>query len=885
MMARAAEWLVRLAALVVPGDRRAEWREEWLAELAALTAAERPAKAADPAAAAADRRASTGLPSALGFAAGALPHALWTRAEGWTMDGLLQDIRFGARVLLRAPGFTLVAALTLALGIGANASIFSLVNGLVLRPPAGIEEPERTVQIARSYESAPRWDNFSWPALRLIREEASTLSGVAGYSDGAFVLGRGADTEQVPGQLVTGDYFDVLGVRPHLGRLIQPADDVQPGAHAVVVLSHALWLRRFGGDPDVVGRAVPLGARPYEVIGVAPPSFAGARSIGARPALWVPAMQNPGYYGELPFEQWGWSWINLLGRLGEGVSFEQAEASMAVVSERLREAAPVNEDMVVLLERGLGLDPADRRQAEQISLILLLIVGLVLLLTCANVANLSLARAAARRAEVGVRAALGAGRSRLTRQLVVESGLLAALATLLAVPIVAAAGDFLPLVFPYAVSVSLEPDVRVFAFLLLVGGLAGLLFGVAPAWALTSRGALEAMRSGASTAGRSRTRLRDALVVSQLGLSLGLVAAAALLGRSVLEAGSADPGFEPRGLSAAFVDLEPTGRYDEDAGRRLFADLVRAAEALPGVRAATIASQTPLAGGHSRATVAPEGRPDVAFEAERTLVGPRYFETMGIEVVRGRPLHGLDDEPEPVVVVNQALARMFWPGEDAVGKRLAGEPGWLVVGVAADVQMRSLRSAPMPGVYYPLAHAYSPGAVLHVAGRGGQPVAAATLRELVAELDPELPVGAVVDLQEAMTASMAETRTIGLLVGAFALLALALAVVGLYGLVSFGAAQRVREIGIRIALGAEPASLVRLVLGRGIAIAAIGVVLGLGVAYALGRALQSLLFQVAPTDLVALAGAALLLVATAVVGAWLPARRAARVDPTTSLRA
>jgi ABC-type antimicrobial peptide transport system permease subunit len=284
-------------------------------------------------------------------------------------------------------------------------------------------------------------------------------------------------------------------------------------------------------------------------------------------------------------------------------------------------------------------------------------------------------------------------------------------------------------------------------------------------------------------------------------------------------------------------------------------------------------------------TVRPEGRTDVAFEAERTIVGARYFETLGIDLVRGRPLGGLDDEPEPVVVVNEALARMFWPGEDAVGKRLDGEPGWLVVGVAADVQMRSLRSAANPGVYYPLAHAYSPRMVVHVASEPGRSVSAAALRETVAALDAELPVGAVVDLHEAMTASMAETRTIGLLVGAFALLALTLAVVGLYGLVSYGAAQRVREIGIRIALGAEPGSLVRLVLARGVAISVAGALMGLGVAWALGRALRSLLFQVAPNDFATLAGAALLLVSTATLGAWLPARRAGRLDPTMSLRA
>ncbi len=871
MRVRLATWLVGAAAWLVPGDRRAEWREEWLAELGALA-----------------RMGSngSGLPGPLGFAAGALPHALWMRMEGWTVDSLLQDIRFGVRVLLRAPGFTLVAALTLALGIGANASIFSLVNGLVLKPPAGIQAPERMVQVARSYESAPRWDNFSWPAMQLIRDEARSLSGVAGYSDRVFVLGRGADTEQLSGQLVTGDYFEVLGVRPYLGRLLQPADDVEPGAHPVVVLSHGLWLRRFGGDPDVVGRTVPLGAEPYEVVGVTPPGFAGARTLGAPPALWVPTMQHPGFGGgELPFDMWSASWIYLVGRLADGVSFEQAEASMDVVSGRLREASTTNSDMLVLLERGVGLAPGDRRQAEQISLILLLIVGLVLLLTCTNVANLSLARAAGRRAEVGVRVALGAGRARLARQLAVESALLALLATVLAVPIVLVAGDFLPAVFPYAVTVSLAADARVFGFLVIVGVAAALLFGLAPAWALTRRGPIDAFRAGASTAGRARTRLRDALVVSQLALSLGLVAAAALLGRSVLNAGSADAGFQPRGLTAAFVDLAPTGRYDdEDAARRLFDDLVRAAEALPEARAATIASQTPLAGGHSRRTVRPEGRDDVAFEAELTIVGPRYFETMGIDVVRGRPLGSLDDEPEPVVVVNQALADMFWPGEDAVGKRLDGDPGWRVVGVAADVQMRSLRSAANPGVYYPLAHAYSPRMVVHVASEPARPVAATTLRDMVAALDPELPVGAVVDLHEAMIASMAETRTIGLLVGAFALLALTLAVVGLYGLVSYGAAQRVREIGIRIALGAEPGSLVRLVLARGVAISMLGIVVGLGVAYALGQALQSLLFEVAAADVATFAGAALLLVATAALGAWLPARRAGRVDPTLSLR-
>ena len=428
------------------------------------------------------------------------------------MDSVLQDLKYSARVLRRAPGFTVVAALTLALGIGANASIFSLVNGLVLRAPGGVHEPDRLVQIARSYESAPRWDNFSWPAMKFIGESARTLSGVAGYQNQPFVLGRGVETERVLGQIVTGNYFDLLGVTPHVGRLLQPADDVEPGAHAVVVLSHALWTRRYGADRSIVGSMIQIGAQPYEVVGVTPEDFAGIRSIGLQPGLFVPTMMRTVNRGGAVFESWGNSWINVVGRLNHDVTFEEARASMQVVSMRLREASATNGDIVVLLAEGVGLDPGGREQAEQISFILLLIVGLVLLLTCTNVANLSLSRATSRRAEMGVRMALGAGRPRLIRHLVTESSLLALGATVLAIPIVFLAGDFLPLVFPLDLSVSLDADGRVYVFLVGIGLLAGLLFGAAPAWTASRRDALDVLREGASTGPRSKTRLRDVLL-------------------------------------------------------------------------------------------------------------------------------------------------------------------------------------------------------------------------------------------------------------------------------------------------------------------------------------------------------------------------------------
>jgi putative ABC transport system permease protein len=866
---RWARWLLRASSLVVPAHRRLEWMEEWTAEVEALARSR--------------RETDRDYPSMARFVAGALPHALWMRKEEWTMESVAQDVRFAARVLRRSPGFTAVAALTLALGIGANASIFSLVNGMLLRAPQGIAEPDRLVQIARSYDQAPRWDSFSWPAFELIRSESRGLSGVAGFQDQPFVLGRGAEAEQVLGQLVSGNFFEVLGARPYVGRLLRPSDDVSPGAHAVVVLSHALWTRRFGGDPEVVGQTIHLGGDSYEVVGVAAPGLTGVETIGTPPALWVPTMQHPPYYGELPFSRWGWSWIDVIGRLDGGVSFQQARASMDVVTTRLRDADSVNEDIRVLMAPGVGLDPDGRRQASQLSLLLAVIVGLVLLLTCTNVANLFLARATGRGPEFGVRVAIGAGRARLGRQILTESLLLAVVATLVAVPVVYSADRFLPALFPYALAVPVGADLRVYAFLVGIGLLAGLLFGAVPAWVESRRALADVIRDAASSGARRSTRVRDALVVGQLGLSLGLVSAAALLGRSVLNAHAARPGFEPEGLVVAWIDPAAAGREDEEEGRGLYRRLLDRMVDLPGIQRATLANQAPVVGGHSRSTVMPPGREDVAYEAERIVVGPEYFEGLGIPILRGRGLGGFDDEPEPVVVVNEALADRFWPGEDPVGKILEGSGTWRVVGVAGDVQMRSLRQAARPAVYYPLVHLYQSSMVIHLRSEGSGPSPVA-LRQAVAEVDPDLPVAAIVDLRSAVTASMGETRTLGFLVGAFAGLALLLAAVGLYGLVSFGAAQRVREMGIRIALGARPDALVRLMLRRGLALAVIGVMAGLGVSWLLGQALAGLLFGIPPDDPLTLSGAALLLLATAALAAWIPARRVARVDPAASLR-
>lgn len=866
---RWARWLIGVLSRVAPREGRAEWLEEWNGELDALARAR------------AEGRGSN-YPTWTGFVLGALPHVVWMRREEWTMDGMWQDLRYAARTFRRSPGFTLVAALTLALGIGANASIFSLVNGLLLRPPAGITEPDRLVQIARSYDTEPRWDNWAWPAIQLFEQDTKAFSGVAAWDDDAFVVGRGAETEQVPGQHVNGGYFDALGIRPFLGRLLHDSDNLTPGGHPVVVLSHAYWVRRFGGDPAVVGRTISLGARPYEVVGVAPPAFTGPASVGTSPQLWVPLVQTPGYNGQLPFEDWGWSWLDAVGRLADGVSYQEARAATDVLTTRLREASGFD-DIRVLVSPGVGLDPEERTQAKSISLLLAGIVGLVLLLTTTNVANLFLARGATRTTEMGVRLAMGAGRRRLARQLVTESLLLALVATALSVPVVMAAGRFVPMIFPYTLSVSVGADANVWLFLAGVGLLAGILFGVAPAWAAARRDVGDALRETRSSAGRARTRLRDLLVITQLSLSLSLVAGAALLGRSLINARSTDPGFAPQGLVVGYTDVGPTGRYDEESGRRLARDLTEAVRRIPGVQAVTIANQAPIAGGHTRSTVRPADDPDSpGYEAEFNIVGSDYFETMGIPLVVGRAFDGLD-EPERVVVVNEALARIFWgSNQAALGKSF--ENRWRVVGVVGDVQMRSLRAAGRPGVYYPMSQVWQSRLLIHARLSAASAAFDRSLREAVASVDPELPVANIYDLPSAMDRSMGETRTIGYLVAAFAGLALILAAIGLYGLVSFGVAQRIRELGIRIALGARPESLASLVLARGLGIALVGVAVGLVIAYALGQALRGLLFGVSAADPLTLVAAAALLLVTAGMAAWIPARRASRVDAAVSLR-
>lgn len=862
-------WL-RMVARLVPRSERSDWLAEWRGELSAL------------------ERDGAGIVRRLGFALGAVPHALSLHRSNAGGAGL-SDLRYAVRTLVRRPRFTGVAALTLALGIAVNAALVSLVEGLLVRAPAAVDDPDRLVQLARSYDDAPRWDNFSWPALEALRDADHLFAGVAGSTVRSFVLGEGAGAELAAGAYVTGDWFDVLGVRPHSGRLIQPADDL-PDAPPVVVVSHGLWTRLFGRDPAAVGSTLHLGGRPHRIVGVAPPGFTGVDKLGPAPQVFVPTATLPplGIPGHSIRAAWGFSWIDVVARLQPGRTATSARAGLDGVSMALREADDDDSALRVLLAEGVGLAPSERDEAVRLAWLMAVVSGLVLVLTCANVAGLFLARAVDRRSEFAVRRTLGAGGARIARQLLTESALLAALATALAAPLLALVGEHLPRIVPASVAVSFAPDGSVWLALAGLGLGAGLLFGGVPAVLVARRAPARGLGSGRTTTGsRGTHRLRDGLVVGQLAVSLGLLAGAGLLLRSVRAALDARPGFDPSGVLAAPLDLERTGRYEAPEAQTAFLDrLVAAAEARPEIERAAVSSTAPFVGPFSRMSRAPvDAPPDGWVEAEAIYADAAWFDQLGLTVVEGR---GFDPggEIEPVALVNQRFARRFWPDGTAVGRRLAGEEPIRVVGVVADVRNRSLRSEALPAVYEPLVRGLEGRYVVQARGREGvdETAVAEALRAAVAGLDPGVPVPRVHALRDRMAATLGETRTLSTLVAVFAGLALVLGALGLYASVAYAVARRTRDLAVRLAVGARPRRIFRDVAARGLLLASVGVALGLFLAAALGRALQGTLYGVAAVDPSTLLGVAAVQLVVALAATAIPARRAVGVDPARALR-
>ncbi len=814
------------------------------------------------------------------------------------MNTLWQDLRYGLRMMWKSPGFTLVAVVALALGIGANATIFSFVNALLLRPLAGVRAPERLVAVYTSDYSSGLYGASSYPDYVDFRQQADAFDGLAAYSDTVMSVTGGDEAERLRGSYVTGNYFDVLGVASRLGRTLQPSDDVTPGAHPVVVIGAGLWQRRFGADPNIVGRTLALDGRAFTVVGVAADNFRGLR-LGPSPEYWLPMMMESASV----LNKRGNRGLELTGRLKAGATREQAQAQIATIAARLAQAYP--ETNLGTLERPkeprpmtvvgeARIEPAAQKSVRFVSLLLLAAVGLVLLIACANVANLMLARAAARRREIAVRLALGAGRWRIVRQLLTESVLLATLGGTAGLLVALWTVDVVPTLFPpeEAGGLDLSLDWRVLAFTCGVTLLTGVLFGLAPALQATRADLTTALKDDAAAHGYSLRRfsLRGVLVVTQLALSLVLLVGAGLFMRSLRAALVFDPGFAPQQLLLASLETR-AANLTKEQGQAFYQQTLERVAALPGVRGVTMTRVIPISGGGQRRSVLIENYQPQAgedIELNTNIVGPNFFNTMGIPLVAGRDFSTQDREGAPgVVVVNEEFARRYFAGQSALGRSVRWNeksPALEIVGVARNAKYRSLREQQLPFIYIPLAQEHQRGMTLIVRAADDPAALVSSVRNEVRSLNKDVPVYAVKTMTEQIGAALAPDRMIAALLSTFGGAALLLAAVGLYGVMAYSVAQRTREIGIRMALGAQGGDIARLVVGQGLLLILIGAVAGLAMSLALTRVLASLLFNVSATDPLTFAGITLLLAVVALLACYIPARRAAKVDPMIALR-
>jgi putative ABC transport system permease protein len=831
------------------------------------------------------------------------PLELIERKGGIRMQSFLQDLRYGARMLMKQPGFTLIAALTLALGIGANTAIFSLIDAVLLKL-LPVKDPAQLVALAHTTRGGENRFTFSYPMFQDLRERNQVFAGILAYSGVALNLSGNGQTERVAGQLVSGSFFSVLGVQPLLGRAFSDDDDKSPGAHPVTILSHSFWQRRFAGNPNVVGETVRLNGYPFTIVGVAPPGFFGIE-VGAAPELWVPMMMQP-QASELKgrLQMRNNFWVKLIARLKPGVSEEQAQAGADALCQQINrtasEAPGVSPGLrSYLLQQRVQLRPASqgmsslRGQFKQPLLILLGMVGLVLMIACANLANLLLARVTARQKEIAVRLALGASRVRLVSQLLTESLLLSLLGGLFGLLFAFWGADFLLSFLSQArFTLELQPDLRVLGFNLSVAVLTGILFGLAPALQATRPTLTEALKNEIPTltGAGSRFELRKLLVVSQVALSLLLLIGASLFVRTLQNLKGIDLGF--RADKVLLLSLNPgLNDYKPEQVKSFYAQLLERVNRLPGAQSASFADM-PLMGGAWVDGVEVEGYKaapgqDMSVSAKR--VGPKFFETMGIPLLRGRDFNVQDEAGAPkVAVINETLARDFFGNDNPLGRRIGvGEkPVREIIGVIKDTKYMDLKKQAPRTVYVPLAQtaAMSAELTLHVRTAGEPTNLVAAIRREVETLDKNLPVYNVRTFTDLVAQSFYQERLIATLSSFFGLLALLLASLGLYGVMAYSVARRTREIGIRLALGAQASDVLKLVVRQGMSLALIGAGLGVGAAWALTHVLSNLLYGVSPTDPLTFVTIPLALIGVALLACYLPARRAAKVDPLTALR-
>jgi predicted permease len=812
-------------------------------------------------------------------------------AGGW-----FRNLRHALRQLARSPGFTAVAVLTLSIGIGANTAIFSVVNDLLLRPPAHVAEPERIVSIWTSDFSGPPYGASSYPDYEAFREQRDVLADVAAYGLVPGNLVDAEETVRLKIEEVTPNYFNVLGIRAAHGRLLVAgaADERAP----VVVLDHSLWRNRFGADPAVVGRTVRINAGTFTIVGVAPEGFEGGQRAFGGVDAWVPLEALDGDGASRRAER-GSRGLMLLGRLQPGVSLEQVRARFAVVASQLLAAYPGEWRDVTNRGRAITILPESESRVPPelrgavVGFLSLLLAGfaLVLLICCVNVANLLLARGAARVRDVAIRVSLGASRARLVRQLMTESVTLAALgcggAILMTYAAAGALARFRP---PGDLTLDVDVDWRVLGFALAAAVAAAGIFGLAPALNLTRLGASAALKDGALAAvGKRRFGLRGALIAAQVSVSLVLLVCAGLFLRSLEHAATVDPGFDADNVVVASFDLRTQG-YTEPRGRAFYTALTERIASLPDVRAVTLAQRVPLSGDGGRRRAGVEGyepQPGEDMEFNFNVVGPEYFEVMRVPLVNGRGFTPADREgASQVAVVNETFAARYWPGQDPIGKRLtsfSGATSIEIVGVARDGKYQTLMEAPLPYIYRPFLQDYEE-MTLHVRVARNADTFLPLLSSEVRAVDSELPIVRLASMRSATAFATFPQRVAATLLGACAGLALLLAAVGLYGVVAYAVSQRTREIGIRMALGAGHRAVVRMVLAGSMKVVGFGLALGFALSLAAGRAVESFLGDVSSADPIALVMAPLVMIACALIASWLPARRAARIDPMRALR-
>ena len=830
------------------------------------------------------------------------------------METLLKDLKFGIRSLLKRPGFTAIAVLTLALGIGANTAIFSVVNATLMRP-LPVVDPDRLVYVF----NGPAGSVFSYPDYAALRDQNNVLDGLLAFGGITASLNSNDQTDLVSGAIVTGNFFELIGLRAQMGRVITSEDDKVPGAHPVAVISQGLWQRRFAADPNIVGRQLLLNGNNFTVIGVLASGFDGLQ-LGPVRDVYVPMMMQhtmrpprAGYSGERNpdlLQVRGNRWLFCVGRLKPGVTPEQAQASLAIIAKQLEEANPVNQGRGVSVSAfSEGDNPSNRQQLSTVAQLLMAVVGIVLLIACANVANLLLARSSARTKEIAVRLAIGATRWRIVGQLLTEGVLLATLGGAAGLLLAWWATRSLSATPPPQGALPLTPqfsiDLRVLLFTFGLSVLAGIVFGLAPALRASRPALVPALKDDAA-AFFERTRvfsLRNLLVVTQVALSVVLLIAAGLFLRSLRQAQMIDPGFDADKVVTLPLNINLL-RYTSTQGREFYKQVVERVEAVPGVVSASVARIAAVSGNASVRSLLIEGRTGSGnqFRSEgagaasgdsesvsANVVGPRYFQTMGIGLMQGRDFNAQDDPDHPlVVIVNEAFVRKHFPSEDPVGRRLslAGPEGPYreIVGVVRTSKYYSLGEAPTPVTYLPLAQNHETGMVLHVRTAVDPSTIAGAIRNETQALEKNLPLGNPERMSDRVANSLYAARMGAFLLAVFGGLALLLASIGLYGVMSFAVSRRTRELGIRVALGARPGDVFRLVLRQGMTLVVAGLVLGVVAAWGVTRLLASFLYGVSTTDVVTFVAIPVLLTLVALLACYLPARRATKVEPLIALR-